>query len=101
MTVGVKYCGGCNPRYNRTGLVKRLEEAFPTGDFPPARPGISYDALLVVCGCPVQCAGTCGLSAAVTVPVVGERDYDRAIEAIRRAYGSMPNAQCSYGEDGT
>ena len=28
-TVRVKYCGGCNTRYNRTGLTRRLREDFP------------------------------------------------------------------------
>lgn len=29
MTVAVKYCGGCNPRYERTELAERLRADFP------------------------------------------------------------------------
>lgn len=56
--VGYSYCGGCNPRYDRVALIRRLAEECPgitlthmdrlTG--PPA-------ALLTVCGCPAGCAG--------------------------------------------
>ena len=33
MLIGVKYCGGCNPVYNRGRQVKRLQEQFPEHDF--------------------------------------------------------------------
>ena len=39
MTVGIKYCGGCNPRYDRVAAARRLEAAFPGLTFTPARPG--------------------------------------------------------------
>ena len=26
MKIGIKYCGGCNPRYNRTAVVSRLKK---------------------------------------------------------------------------
>ena len=56
MRVGVKYCGGCNPRYDRVELVRCLMEERPEDCFEMARPGVEYDQLLVVCGCQVQCA---------------------------------------------
>ena len=27
--IGLRYCGGCNSRYDRVALVKRLESFFP------------------------------------------------------------------------
>lgn len=59
--IGVRYCGGCNPRFDRVALVKRLASFFPQADFPPAAAGTAYDAVLVVCGCPSQCANTADL----------------------------------------
>lgn len=60
--VGVRYCGGCNPRYDRVSLVKRLESFFPGVAFVPARDGTGYPAALVVHGCPTRCASTSGLA---------------------------------------
>ena len=61
MRIGVKYCGGCNPRYDRTALVARLKQKRPDDWVEPASPGVCYDEFWVVCGCPVQCADLEGL----------------------------------------
>ena len=50
---GVRYCGGCNPRYDRTALVGRLAERCPNVRFVRAEAGREYDALLVVGGAPL------------------------------------------------
>lgn len=55
-TVGLRYCGGCNPRFDRTKLVQKLAEAMPEVQFTAAQPGVSYAAVLVVCGCENRCA---------------------------------------------
>ena len=62
MMRAVKYCGGCNPCYDRRAAVRALEERLGE-PLPPARPGVDYDELFIICGCPAQCAGISGLSA--------------------------------------
>ena len=42
--------------------VRALEERLGE-PLPPARPGVDYDELFIICGCPAQCAGISGLSA--------------------------------------
>ena len=59
MRIGVKYCGGCNPRYDRPALVARLKAELGGGvDWVSA--GAAEDApldfVLVVCGCTAACA---------------------------------------------
>ena len=61
--VGVRYCGGCNSRYDRVAVVERLRRFFPEVDLVPARDGTAYPAVLVVCGCPSRCADVSGLLA--------------------------------------
>ena len=56
MKVRVKYCGGCNPRYDRTGLVRKVKEDFPAVDLVYGASSQASDFVLVVCGCPVGCA---------------------------------------------
>ena len=55
MKRAVKYCGGCNPRYDRVGLVKKLEEKIGVILTSP-QPDCIYDELYVVCGCSACCA---------------------------------------------
>lgn len=57
MTIGIKYCGGCNPRYDRAEYVRTLREAHPSENWEYAREGIFYDLLIVACGCGSCCAG--------------------------------------------
>lgn len=61
MRIGIKYCGGCNPRYDRSAFVSRLKAALPDLDFQPVRIGEVYDLLLVVSGCRVECADIQGI----------------------------------------
>ena len=61
-TVGVRYCGGCNPRYDRLSLVDRLAAALPELEFVSAQDGVPYAAAMVVCGCTARCADVSGLA---------------------------------------
>lgn len=60
MRRAVKYCGGCNPRFDRVELVHRLEAALGQ-PLQPARPDEPYEELYVICGCPARCADTSAL----------------------------------------
>ena len=54
---GVKFCGGCNPRYDRSQAFAILESR--TGDrvkFDYAEEDVTYDLLLVIGGCTNCCA---------------------------------------------
>ncbi len=55
MRCAVKYCGGCNPRFDRRQLALRLEAALGM-PFESLRAGEHYDVLYVICGCTARCA---------------------------------------------
>jgi 4-hydroxybutyrate CoA-transferase len=75
MTVGVKYCGGCNPVYDRMKLVGRLKKDFP--EVVLVRAGEACDILAVVCGCLVCCADYRGLGGTFGTCVLSrESDYE-------------------------
>lgn len=63
LPVGVRYCGGCNPRYDRVAAVKRLEELHPHRSFTAAEAARPYAAVVVACGCPSRCVETRDLMA--------------------------------------
>lgn len=54
MDIGIKYCGGCNPKYDRKKFVHRLEKNsnfnFEIADFNKV-----YDVVIVLCGCNSAC----------------------------------------------
>jgi hypothetical protein len=57
LRIGIKYCGGCNPKYDRADFVDRLKEKFRGRmEFDTAKEGLIYDALLVIGGCRSCCA---------------------------------------------
>ena len=51
MKIGVKYCGGCNSRYDRTKQVAKLIQQFPTHTFTYQPDQEVCDICLLVCGC--------------------------------------------------
>ncbi len=62
MKIGIKYCGGCNPVYNRGRQVKRLQEQFPEHEFDFAAGDMKVCEIgLVVCGCVRACASVDGI----------------------------------------
>ena len=56
MKVGIKYCGGCNPRFDRAASVRTLCARHPDWEWEYAQEGVLYDLLLVVGGCASCCA---------------------------------------------
>ncbi|MDK2867760.1 MAG: hypothetical protein PWP51_1885 [Clostridiales bacterium] len=55
-TIGVKFCGGCNPRYDRKAVYHRLIDLYGDDCVRLADP-MRHDAILcVICGCPSKCA---------------------------------------------
>lgn len=51
----VKYCGGCNPTYDRSSVVQRLEKKLGA-KFEIAEANHHYDEVYVICGCSARCA---------------------------------------------
>lgn len=82
--IGLRYCGGCNARYDRVALVRRLEAAFPEWDFVSARPQTEYAALVVVCGCPARCVNISSLttSAEKRVYITDKTEFDAACRRL-------------------
>jgi hypothetical protein len=64
MKIGIKYCGGCNSRYDRSREIQRLIQRFPQHTFVYATHGETCcDVWIIVCGCVTACASTEGLTA--------------------------------------
>lgn len=87
-TVGVRYCGGCNPRFDRAAGVRRLQAACPGVHMERAEPGRLYDLLLIVGGCSACCADRTGLTGRAVAEIRQEQDFDRALALLRGTGGN-------------
>ncbi|MGB5749540.1 MAG: hypothetical protein WBM69_21360 [Desulfobacterales bacterium] len=56
LKVGVKYCGGCNPYYDRVALVKWIESRLQGKAKFVSPENVDVDLVLVVEGCRTACA---------------------------------------------
>ena len=82
--VGVRYCGGCNPRFDRPALLRALAARLPGAEFVPAQSHTPYRAAVILCGCPAACAGRADLAVppARQVSLNSPEELDRAAEQI-------------------
>lgn len=85
MVFGVKYCGGCNPRYNRTAFFDTVKRHFPEVEFQYVQPDVVYDHLLVICGCPSRCADISKIQVAGdTFKISEENQLEQLITEIQQ-----------------
>ncbi|WP_124067993.1 MaoC family dehydratase [Clostridium sp. E02] len=88
MVIGIKYCGGCNPVYDRARRVRRFMEENPAHEYKGALNEQTYDYWMVVCGCSRRCAKTNGLIARKNVFVVwDEESFHQMEQELKRAEG--------------
>ncbi|KAA8680554.1 hypothetical protein LN736_10475 [Clostridium sp. WLY-B-L2] len=52
--MGIKYCGGCNSRYDRKKFLYNLKKSFRY-NFEVAQLDKVYDILIILCGCSSCC----------------------------------------------
>ena len=85
MLVGVKFCGGCNPRYDRGKAYEAIKKQLNgTAEFVIAEEGIEYDCLLVIGGCTNCCASYCQYKAKNdTIRMWDESHIDSTIKKIK------------------
>lgn len=56
MKCGVKFCGGCNPRFERGEVFREFKKDITNIEFTYADEDECYDILLVIGGCQSCCA---------------------------------------------
>ncbi|MEY8001366.1 hypothetical protein AB8U03_14390 [Clostridium sp. Mt-5] len=54
LDIGIKYCGGCNPRYDRKKFLYDLKRDFHY-NFEIVQLDKVYDIIIVLCGCNSCC----------------------------------------------
>ncbi|MEM1484128.1 hypothetical protein V6615_04505 [Oscillospiraceae bacterium PP1C4] len=78
MKIGIKYCGGCNPHYDRTQVVLKLCKEFEGLIAVSANETEAFDVICVICGCHSGCAEHTKLNGRFgKVVLTQESDYDK------------------------
>jgi len=86
MNIGIKYCGGCNPRYDRVDIVSRLKKDVGMDhSIEVAKQEVIYDIVIILCGCASACASHKNLQAKYEkVCITTEREYIKLINVIEK-----------------
>lgn len=56
MLIGVRFCGGCNPKYDRKAYLDKIVRENSSHQFEIAQEGETFHTLLVIGGCSSCCA---------------------------------------------
>jgi 4-hydroxybutyrate CoA-transferase len=81
--IGIKYCGGCNPSYERVEIVQRAKSQlnhqfhFVHHDQP------DIDAVILICGCQRACAAQDLNRTMNHYSVTGENDFESLMEWLK------------------
>lgn len=62
MKIRVKYCGGCNPRFDRKAVAEALRAACREAEVIERHAEEPMDFVTVICGCPAACASHADLA---------------------------------------
>ena len=81
--IGIRYCGGCNSRYDRVALAKRLMAVLPEYDFVGTEEGGTYAAVVILHGCLSRCTKTDDLNVADS-QIVGMNGFEDLLPTKKR-----------------
>ncbi len=82
MNVGIKFCGGCNPRYDRVRFFKILERSTPH-TYSHACEEVIYDCLIIINGCTSACGSEGELKAKVLMRIDSTSTLEHVISRLR------------------
>jgi len=92
LKVGIKYCGGCNPDYDRVALVKQLESRLQ-GKVEFVSPENDHvDFVLAVEGCKTACADLSSFQGKTIHVISRKEDVDKflQIELLKKTRNVEP-----------
>jgi len=79
--IGIKYCGGCNPCYERTEVVQRAQSLLKDRFILSVDDAQDSDIMVLVSGCPRACADkNSGKFEPPSQSILGENDFEDLIK---------------------
>ncbi len=80
--IGLKYCGGCSPKYDRTQIVDDLKNEFSHRVRFVSYEDPDVDCILIVAGCPTACVDREPFRNIKTIVVTSDEDYNLCCKEI-------------------
>ena len=89
LKIGIKYCGGCNPGYDRVALVRHIEESLQgkVEFVKPESEGVGL--ILAVEGCSTACADLSVFQGMEIRTITNIEGAEKFIKEIRKQLGSF------------
>ena len=92
--IGIKYCGGCNPRYERVNtknsLEKKIKELFErkksSVNLGYARENEFYHCLLLIGGCGNCCMSFEEYDTACILRIKNEKDENKVLNELEKLF---------------
>ena len=82
--IGIKYCGGCNPGYERVEMIERVQFGFDNRFLFLRHDELDIDALVLMSGCQRACAAKdLNLKKIPHCLVAGENDFHALINWLK------------------
>jgi hypothetical protein len=84
LNIGIKYCGGCNPKYNRSALVAGITVKYKDkAKIEPIKEDVLYDMVIIMNGCSSVCVNEIQIKhRGKILSVAGEEDFTLIYEEI-------------------
>jgi len=82
LRIGVKYCGGCNPGYDRVELVEQLEKRLEGTAMFVSPEDEEIDLILAVEGCTTACADLSPFEGKRIIVMTCPEDGDRFVAEV-------------------
>ncbi|MGB4439936.1 MAG: hypothetical protein WBJ13_12115 [Sedimentibacter sp.] len=76
MRIGIKYCGGCNPMFDRSKLVQKIKDEYKGFLFETANEKEMYDILIIVNGCLRACSNHDDIRTKLKLFINNEKNYE-------------------------
>lgn len=93
MKIGIKYCGGCNPHYDRTNEVKKFIKKFPDHTFTYDPEKEPCDICLLVCGCMTACASREHIAATQFKELCTPRQFVEFAKELQNTSTTVPTIE--------
>jgi hypothetical protein len=80
--IGLKYCGGCNPRHDRVETARLIKERLKDRIEFVSHEDEDIEGILIITGCPAACADRTPFVGRPIWTVTGPEDAERFIEEM-------------------
>ncbi|MBN1383167.1 MAG: hypothetical protein JXA41_15990 [Deltaproteobacteria bacterium] len=81
--IGLKYCGGCNPRHDRVQTAALIKKSLKEEMEFVSHEEAEIEGVLIIAGCPTACVDRTPFAGRPVWIVTGPDDADRFIEQIK------------------